>query len=91
MYAHETHAHEVITEEPEMKSVIKDEPLKELEDIVQKGCRPLAPARLRDKFPILGKDFFSTNTPPYLCHPALIVGPHAALAGKLASPPIAPP
>jgi hypothetical protein len=27
------HAHEVIAEEPEMKSVIKDELLKELEDI----------------------------------------------------------
>jgi len=24
VYAHETHAHEVIAEEPEMKSVIKD-------------------------------------------------------------------
>jgi hypothetical protein len=35
VYAHETHAHEVIAEEPEMKSVIKDELLKELEDIIK--------------------------------------------------------
>ena len=33
MYAHETHVYEVIVEEPEMKSAIKDELLKELEDI----------------------------------------------------------
>jgi hypothetical protein len=31
VYAHETHAYEVIAEEPEMKSVIKDEVLKELQ------------------------------------------------------------
>ena len=36
MYAYETHAYEVIPEEPEMKSVIKDELLKELEDIIKK-------------------------------------------------------
>jgi hypothetical protein len=35
VYAHETHAYEVIAEEPEMKSVIKDELLKELEDIIK--------------------------------------------------------
>jgi hypothetical protein len=35
VYAHETHAHEVIAEEPEMKSVIKDELLKELEDFIK--------------------------------------------------------
>ena len=35
MYAHETHAHEVIAEEPEMKSVIKDELLKEPEDFIK--------------------------------------------------------
>jgi hypothetical protein len=33
VYAHETHAHELIVEEPEMKSVIKGELMKELEDI----------------------------------------------------------
>jgi hypothetical protein len=31
------HAREVIAEEPEMKSVIKDEPLKELKDIIKKS------------------------------------------------------
>jgi hypothetical protein len=31
------HAHEVIAEEPEMKSVIKDELLKELKDIIKKS------------------------------------------------------
>jgi hypothetical protein len=36
VYAHETRAHEVIAEEPEIKSVIKDELLKELEDIIKK-------------------------------------------------------
>jgi hypothetical protein len=35
VYAHETHAHKVIAEEPEMKSVIKDELLKKLEDIIK--------------------------------------------------------
>jgi hypothetical protein len=35
VYAHETHAHETIAEEPEIKSVIKDELLKELEDIIK--------------------------------------------------------
>ena len=34
VYAHETYAYEVIAEESEMKSAIKDEPLKELEDII---------------------------------------------------------
>jgi hypothetical protein len=33
--AHETDAHEVIAEEPEMRSVIKDELLKELEDFIK--------------------------------------------------------
>jgi hypothetical protein len=35
VYAHETHGHEVIAEEPEMKSVIKDELFQELEDITR--------------------------------------------------------
>jgi len=35
VYAHETHAYEVIAKELEMKSVIKDELLKELEDIIK--------------------------------------------------------
>ena len=35
MYAHETHAYKVITEEPEIKSVIKDELYQELEDIIK--------------------------------------------------------
>ena len=35
VYAYETHAYEVIPQEPEMKSVVKDEFLKELEDIVK--------------------------------------------------------
>jgi hypothetical protein len=37
VYAHETHAHEVIAEEPEMKPFIKDEPSKELEDIIKEA------------------------------------------------------
>jgi hypothetical protein len=36
MHAHETHVYKVIVEEPEMKSVIKDELLKELENIIKK-------------------------------------------------------
>jgi hypothetical protein len=35
VYAHETRAHEVITVEPEMESVFKDELLKELEDVIK--------------------------------------------------------
>jgi hypothetical protein len=35
VYAHETHAYKVIAEEPEIESVIKDELLKELEDIIK--------------------------------------------------------
>jgi hypothetical protein len=35
MHAYGTHAHEVIAEGPEMKSVIKDKLLKELEDIIK--------------------------------------------------------
>jgi len=37
VYAHETHVHELIAVEPEMKSVVEDEPLKELEDIIKKA------------------------------------------------------
>ena len=34
VYAHKAYAYEVIVEESEMKPAIKDEPLKELEDII---------------------------------------------------------
>jgi hypothetical protein len=35
VYAHETHAYKVVAEEPETKSVIKDEPFQELEDFIK--------------------------------------------------------
>ena len=36
MYGYETRAYEVIAEEPEMKSFIKDELFQELENIIKK-------------------------------------------------------
>jgi len=46
------HAHEVIAEEPEMKSVIKDELLKELKDIIKKSVTTarLIPEYASDSF-----------------------------------------
>ena len=58
MYARETHAHEVIAEEPEMKSVIKDEHLKELEDIIKEVGNYLVQARVMDIAGVSSTAFF---------------------------------